>query len=306
MLAGLESPDTGTIHLGGEEVTDRPARGRDTNLVFQDLVLFPHMTVAENVGYGPARRGVPAEERAERVAELLGLIGLPDAGDRDPTELSGGQRQRVALARALANRPSVLLLDEPLSSLDRRLRDGMQAELKRIQREVGTTFLYVTHDQESAMSMSDRVAVMNEGRVVEAGTPEELYARPETPFVAEFLGDANTLRLPVTGVGDDVVTLRLGGDGGATLEATTETTRRPAVGDRVTAVVRPETVTVGEGPFTGRVVDAAYKGFYRDYTVELPDGERLRVRSRDDERYTPGESLRFAVGTARLVAEDGR
>ena len=207
MLAGLDSPTAGRVELDGRDVTGCPAQDRDTNLVFQDLVLFPHMTVAANVGYGLARDGVPRAEREERVAGMLSTVGLADFGERDPTDLSGGQRQRVALARALVNEPAVLLLDEPLSSLDRTLRTEMQTELRRIQRDVGTTFLYVTHDQESAMSMSDRLAVMRDGRVVERGPPEALYTRPRTAFVADFLGDANLLSASVRERRTDHVTV---------------------------------------------------------------------------------------------------
>jgi spermidine/putrescine transport system ATP-binding protein len=295
MLAGLETPDEGVVRLAGRDVTDRPARERDTNLVFQDLVLFPHMTVAENVGYGPARQGVLSAEREARVEELLSVVGLSGMGERDPAELSGGQRQRVALARALANEPSVLLLDEPLSSLDRPLREELQTELKRIQRGLGTTFLYVTHDQASAMSMSDRVAVMDRGCVVEVGAPDRLYERPETSFVAEFLGDGSVLRIPVTG-SETGRTVDLAG------------TAVPVVGEakggEVAVAVRPEDVTLGEGPLVAEVVRTAYRRFYEELTVELSDGTRLALRG-EDVGVRAGETLRLGVDRVRAV-RDGR
>ena len=300
MLAGLTTPTDGTVHIDGVDVTDRPARERDTNLVFQDLVLFPHMSVADNVGYGLARQDVPADERDRRVASLLETVDLGELGDRRPTELSGGQRQRVALARGLAPEPSVLLLDEPLSSLDRKLRQEMQAELRRVQRDVGTTFLYVTHDQDAAMSMSDRVAVMDAGEVVESGPPESLYDQPETAFVADFLGDANILPGTVTAVADEGVTVGVGAGevradpGGVS----------PAVGTSVAVMVRPEDVELGDGPLSATVRASEFKGFYDRYTVALDtDGASvLTARTDADERFTVGDNLTLSLTDATLVA----
>lgn len=311
MLAGLEQPDTGTVTIGGRDVTDQPARTRDTNLVFQDLVLFPHMSVAENVGYGLARAGVDAAERERRAEEMLSVVDLAGFGDRDPGELSGGQRQRVALARALVNEPAVLLLDEPLSSLDRALRADLQEELQRVQREVGTTFLYVTHDQDSAMSMSDRIAVMREGQVRETGKPETLYDRPETAFVASFLGDANVVEATVadrTATGTSAGT----GDGGRVVVETGDLRFRadaggvPSTADgRVTAMVRPEGVTVdptaGADGAPAEVTAGAYKGFYEEYTVTLDDGPELGVRTDRRRRLSVGQRVRVRVTDARLV-----
>ena len=291
MLAGLTDPDAGTISIDGERVTDRPARERATNIVLQDLVLFPHMTVAGNVAYGLERSGVDPATRRRRVEETLSLVDLSGFGDRDPADLSGGQRQRVALARALANDPAVLLLDEPLSSLDRSLRQDMRAEFRRIQRDADTTFLYVTHDQESAMSMSDRVAVMRQGRVVDRGPPDRLYARPRTAFVADFLGEATVFDGQVTDRSGPTVTVETavgpvqavsgGGD--------------PAPGDAVAVVVRPEDITVGDGPLVGDVVDCAYKGFYQEGTVAVTDDVRLVVRTGTD---IPGTETGTADATA--------
>src|SRR5256886_2877706 len=196
LIAGFERPDEGRIELAGRDVTSQPPYARDVNTVFQDYALFPHMTVGENVEYGLRVRGVPRRERRLRVEEILKVVQLPGLADRKPVQLSGGQRQRVALARALVNGPQVLLLDEPLGALDLKLRQEMQIELKRIQRavrEVGITFVYVTHDQEEALTMSDRLAVFNEGRIEQIGAPAEVYERPATEFVAGFVGVSNVL-----------------------------------------------------------------------------------------------------------------
>ncbi|MBI2776983.1 MAG: ABC transporter ATP-binding protein [Chloroflexi bacterium] len=194
MIAGFELPSEGRIFLHGEDVTTKPPFDRDVNTVFQDYALFPHMTVGENVAYGLVVRKVPGPERVTRVAEALRMVRLEGYDNRKPGQLSGGQRQRVALARALVNRPRVLLLDEPLGALDLKLREEMQIELKAIQQEVGITFIYVTHDQEEALTMSDRLAVFNHGRIEQLGTPAELYERPSTAFVAGFVGTSNLIR----------------------------------------------------------------------------------------------------------------
>ena len=193
LIAGFDRPDSGRILLDGEDVTDVPPYDRNLNTVFQDYALFPHMTVAENVAYGPRVRGVAAGERRRRAAEMLELVRLGSYGDRRPAQLSGGQRQRVALARALINSPKVLLLDEPLGALDLKLREEMQAELKGLQQRLGITFLFVTHDQGEALSMADRVAVFSHGRIEQLDTPRGLYARPRTAFVASFVGSANVV-----------------------------------------------------------------------------------------------------------------
>ncbi|MEF8829318.1 MAG: ABC transporter ATP-binding protein [Haloarcula sp.] len=316
MLAGLLTPDGGQVLLNGQDVTGRPARERETNMVFQDLVLFPHMTVAENVGYGLARSGVTEPERGQRVEDSLALVNLAGFGDRDPADLSGGQRQRVALARALVNDPTILLLDEPLASLDRALREEMQAEFRRIQRDSDTTFLYVTHDQESAMSMSDTVAVMRDGRIVNAGPPRELYADPQTRFVASFLGDATLLDGEITRrVGPDVVVETDAGPLRADADAASY-----AVGDTATVAVRPEAVTLG-GSLAGTVTDVAYKGFYEEATVDC-NGVALVVRRERETAATPetatsadggtglpfrvGETVELGVSRAVLVDDERR
>jgi putative spermidine/putrescine transport system ATP-binding protein len=193
IIAGFERPDTGRVTLGGADITQQPPYARDVNTVFQDYALFPHMTVAENVGYGLKVKGVGRRERAAQVAEVLKMVRLDGYGDRKPVQLSGGQRQRVALARSIVNRPKVLLLDEPLGALDLKLRQEMQVFLKALQRDLGMTFIYVTHDQEEALTMSDHVAVFNEGRIEQVGSPTDVYARPTTEFVAGFVGTSNIL-----------------------------------------------------------------------------------------------------------------
>src|SRR5512139_1697807 len=193
LIAGFDQPDSGTILLDGVDVTSTPPFARNVNTVFQDYALFPHMTVADNVAYGLRVRGVAAAERARRAREMLDLVRLGEFGSRRPHELSGGQRQRVALARALINQPKVLLLDEPLGALDLKLREEMQAELKGLQQRLGITFVFVTHDQDEALSMADRVAVFSQGRIEQLDTPRELYNRPRTAFVANFVGSANVV-----------------------------------------------------------------------------------------------------------------
>ena len=191
MIAGFDRPTSGHIYLYGQDVSDLPPYERDVNTVFQDYALFPHMTIDDNVAYGLMIKGVPKTERIKRVGDMLDLVRLPGFGYRRPSQLSGGQRQRVALARALINHPKVLLLDEPLGALDLKLRQQMQVELKSIQQRVGITFIFVTHDQEEALTMSDRIAVFNEGKIIQVGTPSEIYEKPASPFVAGFVGTSN-------------------------------------------------------------------------------------------------------------------
>jgi putative spermidine/putrescine transport system ATP-binding protein len=250
MIAGFEPPDSGRVELAGRDVTDLPPYDREVNTVFQDYALFPHMTVAGNVEYGMAVRKIPRSERRERGAEALEMVRLAGYGDRKPSELSGGQRQRVALARAIVNHPRVLLLDEPLGALDLKLREEMQVELKSIQGEVGITFIYVTHDQEEALTMSDRIAVFNDGRIEQVGGPAEVYEQPANRFVSGFVGVSNVLER----------------DGG-------RFTVRP---EKVRLLARGET---GEGLETerGRVRDVAYAGMITRYVVELDRGGELQV-----------------------------
>jgi putative spermidine/putrescine transport system ATP-binding protein len=246
LIAGFERPDSGSVELSGVDVTGRAPYERDVNTVFQDYALFPHMTVAENVGYGLRVKGVPRRERKERVAEALQMVRLPNVGGRKPIQLSGGQRQRIALARSLVNRPRVLLLDEPLGALDLKLRQEMQIELKRIQQEVGLTFVYVTHDQEEALTMSDRLAVFNDGRIEQLGTPAQVYEHPATEFVAGFVGVSNVIERD---------------------------------GRRFT--VRPEKIQMhfdeDAAGAPGRIRDVIYVGMFTRYIVELDAGGELTV-----------------------------
>jgi putative spermidine/putrescine transport system ATP-binding protein len=251
LIAGFERPDDGRIELHGRDVTRVAPYERDVNTVFQDYALFPHMNVGENVGYGLRVKGVGRRERARRVAEALELVRLPDVGKRKPIQLSGGQRQRIALARSLVNRPRVLLLDEPLGALDLKLRQEMQVELKRIQQEVGLTFVYVTHDQEEALTMSDRLAVFSEGRIEQLGAPAEVYERPATEFVAGFVGVSNVIER-----------------GGRRF------TVRP---EKIHMLYAGEDASSGDTVESGRIRDVVYVGMFTRYTVELDSGGELTV-----------------------------
>lgn len=259
LIAGFEQPTSGIIRLHGRDVVGVPPFERDVNTVFQDYALFPHMTVGENVGYGLMIKKVPKPEREKRVREMLELVRLPNMERRKPAQLSGGQRQRVALARALINHPGVLLLDEPLGALDLKLRQEMQIELKAIQQQVGITFIYVTHDQEEALTMSDRIGVFNHGRIEQVGSPAEIYERPATGFVAGFVGISNILS----------------GD-----------TARRVTGSDTPAAVRPEKIKMFpvDTPIPaemcavdGHIRDVVYLGMHTRYLVELDTGGDLTV-----------------------------
>src|SRR4051812_28179316 len=246
MIAGFERPDQGRVELGGTDVTDLPPNERDVNTVFQDYALFPHMTVGQNVEYGLKVKRVGGDERRKRVAEALELVRLGGYEKRRPGQLSGGQRQRVALARALVNRPRVLLLDEPLGALDLKLRQQLQVELKRIQKEVLITFIYVTHDQDEALTMSDRIAVMDQGRVLQVGAPHEIYDQPGSRFVAGFVGVSNLLELEVESVKDGVAKLKLG----PADHVTAKVGGRVGPGDVAIVTIRPERIALA-GPESG-------------------------------------------------------
>jgi spermidine/putrescine transport system ATP-binding protein len=265
MIGGFEEPTEGRILLGDQDVVGLPPYKRDVNTVFQSYALFPHMSIEDNVAFGLERKGVPKDQLRGRVAEMLELVGLSGFAKRKPRQLSGGQQQRVALGRALVNHPRVLLLDEPLGALDLKLRKQMQLELKRIQHEVGITFVHVTHDQEEAMTMADTIAVMNGGRIEQLGPPAELYERPATGFVAGFLGVSNLLPGTVEGPG----AIRL--DDG-TLVRTTVNGKT----GKVAAGVRPEKITIGAGgganELPGTVVETAYIGVATQVVVRTGAG----------------------------------
>jgi thiamine transport system ATP-binding protein len=282
LIAGFESPTSGTVRFGGEDVAGVPPEARNAGVVFQNYALFPHMSVGENVAYGLNFADPPGTvSDDERVAEPLELVDLPGTQDRDPTNLSGGQRQRVAMARALAPGPDVLLLDEPMSALDAKLREQLRVQVREIQQELGITTVYVTHDQEEALAVSDRVAVMNDGSAEQVAPPRDVYHRPDSRFVAEFVGDNNVFEGEVRDVTDGVATvgsstepLAVGIDG--------QQNRRVAVGDRLAFCVRPESLAVdgGQSRLTGRVESAEFLG--ETTRVHLDWGERvLTVRTRE-------------------------
>jgi putative spermidine/putrescine transport system ATP-binding protein len=254
IIAGFEQPDTGRVTLGGEDITNQPPYSRDVNTVFQDYALFPHMTVAENVGYGLKVKGVGRAARRTQVEEVLRMVRLDAYGERKPVQLSGGQRQRVALARSIVNRPKVLLLDEPLGALDLKLRQEMQVFLKSLQRELGMTFLYVTHDQEEALTMSDHVAVFNEGKIEQVGSPSEVYEHPATEFVAGFVGTSNILERD---------------------------------GKRFS--VRPERIELNGSGEAGVVADVVFVGAFTRILVDTDAGDQLTVvRQNDGSSVAPG------------------
>jgi spermidine/putrescine ABC transporter ATP-binding subunit len=281
MIAGFEEPTRGAIRLHGSDVTGIPPNKRDVNMVFQSYALFPHMNVFENVAFGLRRKKAGKHEITHRVSEMLDIVDLSGRGQRRPKELSGGQQQRVALARALVNRPRALLLDEPLGALDLKLRQAMQVELKRIQREVGITFVYVTHDQSEALTMSDRIAVMNDGAIEHLGTPRDIYEHPKTRFVAGFIGTSNVLTGVVTRVEAGL----------AVIEVSTEerivvpvTDRAVTAGSALQLTVRPEKIELsttrpaGYGcVLRGAVTDVAYLGTSTNFSVTTTTGADIVV-----------------------------
>ncbi|MFL5874215.1 MAG: ABC transporter ATP-binding protein [Solirubrobacterales bacterium] len=299
MIAGFERPSAGKIRIEGTDVAQLPPHKRPTNTVFQSYALFPHLSVEANVAFGLKRKKVGKDEIAERVEAELERVGLASHANRKPSQLSGGMQQRVALARALVNLPKVLLLDEPLGALDLKLRKELQVELKRIQREVGITFVYVTHDQEEALTMSDRIAVMNRGRVEQVAVPEEVYDRPATTFVAGFIGVSNLM--PATVAGGNEVKL----DQGTTIATSTGGFSN---GDRCHAVVRPEKLRVEidesgggrDGPrVEGTVVSSLYLGTATQIEVDLGEGTRMTVlvpnADESERQRLPGGGARVAL-----------
>ncbi|MGW6978744.1 ABC transporter ATP-binding protein [Streptomyces sp. NPDC054932] len=292
MIAGLEEPSTGTVHLGDREVTDLQPYKRPVNTVFQSYALFPHLSIFENVAFGLRRRGIKSVKK--QVDDMLELVQLGQFAQRKPHQLSGGQQQRVAVARALINHPQVLLLDEPLGALDLKLRRQMQLELKRIQTEVGITFVHVTHDQEEAMTMADTVAVMNGGRVEQLGAPAELYENPGTTFVANFLGTSNLIEASVDSAGSEVVVSA----SGTTLRlpaARCSTT--PRTGGKLLVGVRPEKVSLvpaeeenaiatGRNKITGRIAASSFIGVSTQFVIDSPVCPELEVYVQNIERDT--------------------
>nr|WP_225102250.1 ABC transporter ATP-binding protein [Streptomyces sp. CoH27] len=301
MIAGLEEPSSGTVHLGDQDVTHLPPYKRPVNTVFQSYALFPHLDIFENVAFGLRRRGIKSVKK--QVEEMLDLVQLGEQARKKPHQLSGGQQQRVAVARALINHPKVLLLDEPLGALDLKLRRQMQLELKRIQTEVGITFVHVTHDQEEAMTMADTVAVMNAGRVEQLGSPTDLYEHPNTTFVANFLGTSNLIEAEVdTENGGDIV-LKAGG--GKLVLPKARCSAPTTAGGKVLVGVRPEKISLthaddagdipeGRNRLTGKIADASFIGVSTQYVIDSPVCDELSVYVQNierDGRLVPGADV---------------
>jgi putrescine transport system ATP-binding protein len=299
MLAGFEMPSDGRIHLDGQDMTDIPPYERPMNMMFQSYALFPHMTVEKNVGYGLKHETMTASQRKDRVKELLDLVQLTPLAGRKPHQLSGGQRQRVALARALAKQPKVLLLDEPLGALDKKLREQTQFELINIQDKLGVTFIVVTHDQEEAMTLASRIAVMDRGVIRQIGTPTEIYEFPKTRFVADFIGSINIFDGEVKSASKNRVTVTAPGLGG---NVTVDHASKIANGTKVAIAVRPEKIAIerkkpgtkaADNAIAGKVVDLGYFGKDSLYRVKLASGAMVRVNAVNNKRA--GEADRVAV-----------
>ncbi len=306
MLAGFESPDSGSILLGGREVVDIPPHKRRVNTVFQSYALFPHMTLEQNVAYGLENLGWNAARIRGRVGEMLERVHMSQMAKRKPAQLSGGQRQRIALARALAPEPEVLLLDEPLSALDLKLRQAMRDELRTLQRDTGITFVFVTHDQEEALDMSDRIAVLGGGEVQQIGTPTQIYEEPVNRFVADFVGETNFLNVDVLETASGQATIRTPFGVVLTVPATGRT-----AGGRATLSIRPEKINLGDQAqgiaFEGRITNKNYMGGYTHYTLDVMGTELRASRrnaSREGDTITLGATVPvgFVPGSARVLA----
>ncbi len=299
MIAGFEEPTEGTISVAGEPMRGVPPYRRPVNTVFQSYAVFPHMNVFDNVAFGLRRAGVKGEELRQRVTEACAMVQLEGFEKRKPNMLSGGQQQRVALARALVNRPKVLLLDEPLGALDLKLRKELQLELRNLQHEVGITFVYVTHDQEEALTMSDRIAVMNEGKVQQVADPTTLYESPRNRFVANFIGQTNVFSGTVESVNGERVTLRT--RGGVRIEAVTGESYGVEVGAQAQAAVRPEKVrfeSTGDNVSTAEIRQIVYLGVSTQYIAELPDGATLVLYQQNARDATAAPSVGEEVSVA--------
>ena len=300
IVAGLEMPDSGQVFLDGEDVTLLAPEARDVNTVFQNYALFPHMNVADNIGYGLKLKKVPKQEIKKKVKEMLELVQLPGYEKRKPSELSGGQKQRVAIARSLVNNPRVLLLDEPLGALDLQLRRAMQIELKKLQKKLGITFIYITHDQEEAINMSDRIAVMRDGRFEQIGTPDEIYNHPKTSYVATFVGNANILKGTAETTEGEYFRASVAG---VSLLVRREG-QKVAVGEPVTVAVRSENIHLDEDPARGleaEVQEKSFAGGMLRVVLKLKDGtEIIASRHGIDANVEPGQTVGWS-----FAPEDG-
>jgi iron(III) transport system ATP-binding protein len=301
LIAGFYGPDSGQLLFDGQDVGTVPPNKRNTGMVFQNYALWPHMTVAGNVAYGLDVRGVSREEKARRVREALAIVRLGELADRSPTQLSGGQQQRVALARALVINPGILLLDEPLSNLDAKLRLETREEITRIHRETGLTMLYVTHDQKEALSMADRIGVMDAGKLVQTGSPHEVYRSPNSRFVADFIGEMNFIEGRVVGAGDGGVVVETAYGNLAARGSSIPT------GKSVTCGIRPEALTVAASAAAANVIRATvaratYLGELQQYNLKLADGRMLRaIETNPEVVRKPGESLLFTVRPQDII-----
>ena len=309
MIAGLEDPTSGKISIGSTDITDKRPYQRPVNTVFQNYALFPHLTIFENIAFGLRRRGI--KDVKEQVDKVLNLVELPHLADRKPTQLSGGQQQRIAVARAIVNRPALLLLDEPLGALDLKLRRQMQIELKWIQTEVGLTFVHVTHDQEEAMTMADTIAVMNEGRIEQMGSPAELYDNPKTAFVANFLGQSNLIQGTIVDSDGDYHVVDLYGQKAKVLKSRTHSKN-----NSVLYAIRPEKLRIdldgkarpGNVFSGGRIVDVSYIGVSTQYQVEMPWKQEIMVFEQNDDGIPPldkGDEVTLSWEPAFAFALDG-
>lgn len=308
MIAGFEQPSSGSLTMHGEDLLELPPHKRPVNTVFQSYALFPHLTVAQNIGFGLEMLGKPKSEIKTTVGEMMELVKMSQMADRQTGQISGGQQQRVALARALAPKPRVLLLDEPLSALDFKLRKDMQLELKRLQTETGITFIFVTHDQEEALTMSDRIAVMSAGEIRQVGSPREIYDHPAERFVADFIGDTNFLPADLLSVSGETAQVRLSSG----REIAARTWEAGPQSGSITLAVRPEHASIGpvdEGLVTGTLGEVVYFGTDTHYHVALNDGTAfvVRLQNRPDaaSSYTTGDTvgIQFGAGVGQVLRD---
>jgi spermidine/putrescine transport system ATP-binding protein len=305
LIAGFEFPSAGEILLHGQDIAHLPPDRRPVNTVFQHYALFPHMSVAENVGFGLRMQGRPKDEIGRAVDQALALVKMADYGARRPAQLSGGQQQRVAFARAIAPRPQVLLLDEPLSALDLKLRQAMRSELKTLQRETGITFIFVTHDQEEALTMSDRIAVMSAGKIQQIGAPLDIYESPVNHFVADFIGDSNFIEGTINTINGDAAVVKT--PDGIAIAARMNGPHK--AGDRIAVALRPEKILLGAGKLKGEVREAVYLGTSTSYVIALGKAVTLSVREANDlsgkARFAVGDTVKLDIpaGAARMLAD---